>query len=277
MADWRPMLKRRDDGFPRIMGVVNVTPDSFFSQSRSEDTGHAIGVATRMAAEGADWIDIGGESTRPGAKSVTLDDELARVIPAIEGSRSELPEICISVDTRRAEVARQALELGANMVNDVSALGDQEMIDVLVEFECPVCVMHMQGLPENMQNNPKYGDVVNEVRSYLATATGRLVEAGIDPSHIVADPGIGFGKTLEHNLALLSSGREIVPEEEMRLMWGVSRKSMFRDLLGRESSGDRLAGTLGVAAVSMKKEVDIIRVHDVAEHSDVFSSIKAVR
>ncbi len=277
MADWRPMLKRRDDGFPRIMGVVNVTPDSFFSQSRSEDTGHAIGVATRMAAEGADWIDIGGESTRPGAKSVTLDDELARVIPAIEGIRSELPEICISVDTRRAEVARQALELGANMVNDVSALGDQGMIDVLVEFECPVCVMHMQGLPENMQNNPKYGDVVNEVRSYLATATGRLVEAGIDPSHIVADPGIGFGKTLEHNLALLSSGREIVPEEEMRLMWGVSRKSMFRDLLGRESSGDRLAGTLGVAAVSMKKEVDIIRVHDVAEHSDVFSSIKAVR
>ena len=277
MADWRPMLKRRDDGFPRIMGVVNVTPDSFFSQSRSEDTGHAIGVATRMAAEGADWIDIGGESTRPGAKSVTLDDEMARVIPAIEGIRSELPEICISVDTRRAEVARQALELGANMVNDVSALGDQEMIDVLVEFECPVCVMHMQGLPENMQNNPKYGDVVNEVRSYLATATGRLVEAGIDPSHIVADPGIGFGKTLEHNLALLSSGRDIVPEEEMRLMWGVSRKSMFRDLLGRESSGDRLAGTLGVAAVSMKKEVDIIRVHDVAEHSDVFSSIKAVR
>ena len=277
MADWRPMLKRRDDGFPRIMGVVNVTPDSFFPQSRSEDTGHAIVVATRMAAEGADWIDIGGESTRPGAKSVTLDDELARVIPAIEGIRSELPEICISVDTRRAEVARQALELGANMVNDVSALGDQEMIDVLVEFECPVCVMHMQGLPENMQNNPKYGDVVNEVRSYLATATGRLVEAGIDPSHIVADPGIGFGKTLEHNLALLSSGREIVPEGEMRLMWGVSRKSMFRDLLGRESSGDRLAGTLGVAAVSMKKEVDIIRVHDVAEHSDVFSSIKAVR
>ena len=277
MADWRPMLNRREDGFPRIMGVVNVTPDSFFSQSRSEDTGHAIGVATRMAAEGADWIDIGGESTRPGANSVTLDDELARVIPAIEGIRSELPEICISVDTRRAEVARQALELGANMVNDVSALGDQEMIDVLVEFECPVCVMHMQGLPENMQNNPKYGDVVNEVRSYLATATGRLVEAGIDPSHIVADPGIGFGKTLEHNLALLSSGREIVPEEEMRLMWGVSRKSMFRDLLGRESSGDRLAGTLGVAAVSMKKEVDIIRVHDVAEHSDVFSSIKAVR
>ena len=277
MADWRPMLKRRDDGFPRIMGVVNVTPDSFFSQSRSEDTGHAIGVATRMAAEGADWIDIGGESTRPGAKSVTLDDELARIIPAVEGIRSELPEICISVDTRRAEVARQALELGANMVNDVSALGDQGMIDVLVEFECPVCVMHMQGLPENMQNNPKYGDVVNEVRSYLATATGRLVEAGIDPSHIVADPGIGFGKTLEHNLALLSSGREIVPEEEMRLMWGVSRKSMFRDLLGRKSSGDRLAGTLGVAAVSMKKEVDIIRVHDVAEHSDVFSSIKAVR
>ena len=118
---------------------------------------------------------------------------------------------------------------------------------------------------------------MNEVRSYLATATGRLVQAGIDPSHIVADPGIGFGKTLEHNLTLLSSGREIVPEGEMRLMWGVSRKSMFRDLLGRESSEERLAGTLGVGAVSIQKDVDIIRVHDVTEHSDAFAAMKAVR
>jgi len=277
MADWRPMLNRREDGFPRIMGVVNVTPDSFHSDSRSADTNQAVAVATRMAAGGAEWIDVGGESTRPGADSVSVEDELGRVVPAIEGIRAELPDICISVDTRRASVARQALEFGADMVNDVSAMGDPGMIDVIVEFESPVCVMHMQGLPENMQNDPKYGNVVDEVRSYLAETTDRLVEAGVHPSQIVADPGIGFGKTLDHNLELLSSGRGIVPDRQMRLMWGVSRKSMFRDLLGRESSDERLAGTLGIAAVSMQKEVDIIRVHDVTEHSDAFSAMKAVR
>ena len=277
MADWRPMLNRREDGFPRIMGVVNVTPDSFHQNSRSEDESQAISVASRMAVDGAEWIDVGGESTRPGAKSVTMEEELARVIPAIEGIRAELPEICISVDTRRAGVARRALETGADMVNDVSSMGDPGMIEVVAEFECPVCVMHMQGLPENMQNDPQYGDVVDEVRSYLSNTTRRLVEAGVKPSRIVADPGIGFGKTLDHNLSLLSSGRDVVPDERMSLMWGVSRKSMFRDLLGRESSEDRLAGTLGVAAASLRKGVDIIRVHDVTEHADAFAAMKAVR
>jgi len=277
MADWRPMLNRREDGFPRIMGVVNVTPDSFHQNSRSADESQAIAAASRMSADGAEWIDVGGESTRPGAKSVTMEEELDRVVPAIEGIRAELPEICISVDTRRAGVARRALESGADMVNDVSSMGDPGMIEVVTEFECPVCVMHMQGLPENMQNDPQYGDVVDEVRSYLSNAAGRLVEAGVEPSRIVADPGIGFGKTLDHNLSLLSSGRGVVPDEQMGLMWGVSRKSMFRDLLGRESSEDRLAGTLGVAAASVRKGVDIIRVHDVTEHSDAFAAMKAVR
>ena len=277
MADWRPMLNRREDGYPRIMGVVNVTPDSFHANSRSADTNQAIAVAIRMAADGADWIDVGGESTRPGAKPVTVEDELGRVIPAIERIRVELPEICISVDTRRAEVARRALEFGADMVNDVSAMSDPGMLDVIVEFGCPVCLMHMQGMPESMQDDPKYGDVVGEVRSYLTDTTSRLVGAGVHPSRIVVDPGIGFGKTLDHNLALLSSGRGIVPDRQMGLMWGVSRKSMFRDLLGRERSEERLAGTLGVAAASMQKEVDIIRVHDVTEHSDAFAAMKAVR
>ncbi len=277
MADWRPMLNRRGDGFPRIMGVVNVTPDSFHTDSRSADTNQAVSVAIRMVADGADWIDVGGESTRPGAKPVTVEDELGRVIPAIERIRGELPEICISVDTRRAEVARRALEFGADMVNDVSAMSDPGMLDVIVEFGCPVCLMHMQGMPESMQDDPKYGDVVGEVRSYLTDTTSRLVGAGVHPSRIVVDPGIGFGKTLDHNLALLSSGRGIVPDRQMGLMWGVSRKSMFRDLLGRERSEERLAGTLGVAAASMQKEVDIIRVHDVTEHSDAFAAMKAVR
>ena len=277
MADWRPMLKRREDGFPRIMGVVNVTPDSFHARSRSSDINHAVETAMMMASEGADWIDIGGESTRPGASPVTIEDELSRVIPAIEAIRSQLPDVCISIDTRRSEVAMQALNSGADMVNDVSAMSDPEMLSVVSEHDCPVCIMHMRGLPENMQDDPSYDDVVREVREYLGKVAGLLMDEGVKPSQIVADPGIGFGKTLEHNIALLSSGRAIVPDERMSLMWGVSRKSMFLDLLGREDSEDRLAGTLGVAAISPEKKVDILRVHDVAEHSDSFKAMKAVR
>ena len=277
MADWRPMLKRREDGFPRIMGVVNVTPDSFHARSRSSDINHAVETAMKMASEGADWIDIGGESTRPGASPVTIEDELSRVIPAIEAIRSQLPDVCISIDTRRSEVAMQALNSGADMVNDVSAMSDPGMLSVVSEHDCPVCIMHMRGLPENMQDDPSYDDVVREVRGYLGKVAGLLMDEGVKPSQIIADPGIGLGKTLEHNIALLSSGRSIVPDERMSLMWGVSRKSMFLDLLGREDSEDRLAGTLGVAAISPEKEVDIIRVHDVAEHSDSFKAMKAVR
>ena len=277
MADWRPMLKRREDGFPRIMGVVNVTPDSFHQRSRSSNSDHAVEAAIKMASEGADWIDVGGESTRPGASPVTIDDELSRVIPAIEAIRSQLPEICISIDTRRSEVAMQALNSGADMVNDVSAISDPEMLSVVSEHDCPVCIMHMQGLPENMQDDPSYDDVVREVRGYLGKVAGLLMDEGVKPSQIVADPGIVFGKTLDHNIALLSSGRKIVPDDRMNLMWGVSRKSMFLDLLGRKDSEDRLAGTLGVAAISPEKEVDIIRVHDVAEHSASFAAMKAVR
>ena len=276
MADWRPILKRREDGFPRIMGVVNVTPDSFHARSRSSDINHAVETAMMMASEGADWIDIGGESTRPGASPVTVEDELSRVIPAIEAIRSKLPDVCISIDTRRSEVAIQALNAGADMVNDVSAMSDPGMLSVVSEHDCPVCIMHMQGLPENMQDDPSYDDVVREVREYLGKVAGFLIDEGVKPSQIVADPGIGFGKTLEHNIALLSSGRAIVPDERMSLMWGVSRKSMFLDLLGREDSEERLAGTLGVAAISPEKEVDILRVHDVAEHMDSFKAMKAV-
>ena len=276
MADWRPMLKRREDGFPRIMGVVNVTPDSFHARSRSSDINHAVETAMMMASEGADWIDIGGESTRPGASPVTVDDELSRVIPAIEAIRSQLPDVCISIDSRRSEVAIQALNAGADMVNDVSAMSDPGMLSVVSEHDCPVCIMHMQGLPENMQDDPSYDDVVREVRGYLGKVAGLLMDEGVKPSQIVADPGIGFGKTLEHNIALLSSGRSIVPDDRMSLMWGVSRKSMFLDLLGREDSEERLAGTLGVAAISPEKEVDILRVHDVAEHLDSFKAMKAV-
>ncbi len=276
MADWRPMLNRRNGGIPRIMGVVNLTPDSFHAASRVDSLESAVVRARQMADDGADWIDIGAESTRPGASAVDPEKEKRRVVPVVEAVRRDLPDICISIDTRRASVARAALDVGADMVNDVSALSDPAMADLVAQRGCPVCIMHMQGLPENMQDDPSYGNVVAEVRGALEKAAMSLFEAGVDPGVVIADPGIGFGKRLGHNLALLSAGRAIVPDERMRLLWGVSRKSMFHRLLGREDTAGRLAGSLGIAAKAVGFDVDIIRVHDVAEHSDLFSAMSAL-
>ncbi len=259
------------------MGVVNATPDSFHPRSRYPSPPEAATRGVKMVNDGADWIDVGGESTRPGAKPVPIQDELARVLPVIRRIRDELPEVCISVDTRRSVVAKKCLEEGADMVNDVSALGDEAMLDVVSDYGCPVCLMHMQGLPENMQDDPRYGEVVPEIRDFFSGLTEKMLDSGVEPNQIVVDPGIGFGKKLEHNLALLSSGREIVPDERMGLMWGVSRKSMFSELLGRSDSEGRLYGTLGVAAKAFEKGVDIVRVHDVAEHADMFSAMSSVR
>ncbi|MGB1467921.1 MAG: dihydropteroate synthase [Candidatus Thalassarchaeaceae archaeon] len=276
MADWRPIIKCRDNGFPRIMGVINVTPDSFFERSRASNLDEILERAIFMSENGADWIDIGGESTRPGATEVTLKEELDRVSKAIEIIRDELPNIGISVDTRKSEVAMSALKHGADMVNDISSLSDPNMKNVILENDAPICIMHMQGIPKNMQNNPLYEDVVKEVRGHLKLISEELIQSGIDRRKIINDPGIGFGKLLEHNLSLLSAGKEIVAHESMSLMWGVSRKKMFEDLLGRNEIKNRLAGTLGVAAMAPKKGVDIIRVHDVREHYDLYTSMASL-
>ena len=276
MADWRPMLNRRNGGIPRIMGVLNLTPDSFHADSRVASLEEAVRRASDMVRNGAELIDVGGESTRPGAAPVDPSEEVRRAIPVVEAIRSALPSACISIDTRRAGVARAALDAGADMVNDVSALSDPEMVDVVSEHGCPVCIMHMQGLPESMQDDPGYGDVVAEVREVLGNAARSLFEAGVEPEMVIADPGIGFGKSLEQNLVLLAAGREVVPDHRMALMWGVSRKTMFHHLLGREDTRERLAGTLGVAAKAVGRGVDIIRVHDVAEHADLFAAMSAL-
>ena len=276
MADWRPIIKCRDNGFPRIMGVINVTPDSFFERSRASNLDEILERAIFMSENGADWIDIGGESTRPGATEVTLKEVLDRVSKAIEIIRDELPNIGISVDTRKSEVAMSALKHGADMVNDISSLSDPNMKNVILENDAPICIMHMQGIPKNMQNNPLYEDVVKEVKGHLKLISEELIQSGIDRRKIINDPGIGFGKLLEHNLSLLSAGREIVAHESMSLMWGVSRKKMFEDLLGRNETKNRLAGTLGVAAMAPKKGVDIIRVHDVREHYDLYTSMASL-
>ena len=276
MADWRPILNRRSDGFPRIMGILNITPDSFHADSRVDSVDDALSRAKQMVEDGADWLDIGGESTRPGAEPVGIDEEMNRVLPVIKAVRTAFPNVGISIDTRRAAVAKAALVLGADMVNDVSSLSDPNMADVIIENKCPVCIMHMQGLPENMQNNPSYGDVVSEVREILGITAQKLVDLGLNPDMIVTDPGIGFGKLLEHNLSLLTAGKEISPRQDMPLMWGVSRKRMFADLIGRSASEERLAGSLGIAAMAPSKGVDIIRVHDVREHADLYATMRAI-
>ena len=276
MADWRPILNRRSDGFPRIMGILNITPDSFHADSRVDSVDDALSRANQMVDDGADWLDIGGESTRPGAEPVGIDEEMNRVLPVIKAVRIGFPNVGISIDTRRAAVAKAALDLGADMVNDVSSLSDPNMVDVIIENKCPVCIMHMQGLPENMQNNPSYGDVVSEVREILGITAQKLVDLGLNPDMIITDPGIGFGKLLEHNLSLLAAGKEIAPRQDMPLMWGVSRKRMFADLISRSDSEERLAGSLGIAAMAPSKGVDIIRVHDVREHADMYAAMRAI-
>ena len=276
MADRRPLSIRRVDGFPLIMGVLNITPDSFHPDSRVDGLDDALNRAGLMIENGADWLDIGGESTRPGATAIDEGEEMARVLPIITAIREKFTKVGISIDTRRASVARQALLAGANMINDVSALSDPQMLEVVVEFGCPICIMHMQGSPERMQIDPIYGDVVDEVRTILTTVTKMLTEGGISPNLIIVDPGIRFGKLLEHNISLLTAGRQIVPNQEMSLLWGVSRKRMFEDLLGRSESENRLAGTLGVAAMAKSLGVDIIRVHDVREHADLFATMAAM-
>ncbi|HIG19461.1 MAG: dihydropteroate synthase [Methanobacteriota archaeon] len=277
MHDLAPFLKCRDDGRPRLMGIVNVTPDSFHAASRVASLEAAITTALDMWDAGADWVDVGGESTRPGAQPVPINEEISRVIPVIEALRNKRPHGLISIDTRHPSVATEALAAGANMVNDVSGLRDPEMFNLVLESKCAVCIMHMLGEPGNMQSNPQYDNVVNEVSESLLSTARRLIANGHSSELISLDSGIGFGKTLEQNLALLEKSEPFRGEEEFSLLWGVSRKSLFKDLLSRESSDQRLSGTLGVAAHAMSQGVDILRVHDVPEHHDLVTVLSELR
>ena len=272
MGDLRPFLRRRPDGRCRLMGILNATPDSFHAASRV-DLDSAIERGLQMWSSGADWIDVGGESTRPGAEPIDSAEEMRRVVPVIEALRAANPTGLISIDSRRADVARAALNAGANMVNDVSGLRDPEMEALVIERGCAVCIMHMQGEPGNMQSEPTYDDVFSEVYSNLISTADRLVGNGHKPGLICLDPGIGFGKTLTHNLELLHSRSG----SDYSILWGVSRKSMFGQLLGRVDTEQRLAGTLGVAAHAMIEGVDILRVHDVEEHADLLTTLATLR
>jgi len=245
---------------PVVMGILNVTPDSFSDGGRFASLPEALAHAERMAVEGAAIIDVGGESTRPGAAEVPVQEELRRVIPVIErlAARLDLP---VSVDTRKAEVMLAALAAGASMVNDVGALGGAGALEAVTASNAAVCLMHMQGEPRTMQQSPRYADVLAEVRGFLRDRAARCVAAGIARERIVVDPGFGFGKTLEHNLALLR-GLPQIAGDGLPVLAGLSRKRMIAQITGRED-GDRLAGSLALATLAARNGARIVRAHDV--------------
>lgn len=251
---------------PLVMGIVNATPDSFSDGGRYLDPMAAVDHGLRLAAEGADLLDVGGESTRPGADPVPADDELRRVLPVVRAlaKRTAVP---VSVDTMKAAVAQACLDAGAAVVNDVAGLRDPAMAGVCAAAGAGVVVMHMQGTPQTMQADPRYGDVVAEVGDFFAERLRTLEAAGLPPERVALDPGIGFGKTMPHNLTLLARlgeyqrfGRPVV--------LGVSRKGVIGTVVGRERS-ERLAGSLAVACFAVAANAaQVVRVHDVAAHRD---------
>ena len=270
-------LRSRTIEFPQrplVMGIVNVTPDSFSDGGRFFDSGAAVDHALQLAADGADILDIGGESTRPYSEPVSADEELRRVVPVIE-CVAEGVSIPISIDTSKAAVARAAIQAGAEIINDVTGLeGDPEMVRVALETSAGVCVMQMQGTPQTMQDNPTYGDVVAEVSEYLTRRRDELLAAGIDRERICLDPGIGFGKTHEHNITLMSHCHEF-HALGCPLLVGHSRKGFLGKLIG-DKEADRLYATIGAALSLALQGVQILRVHDVRPLREALVAFEAM-
>lgn len=250
---------------PLVMGIVNVTPDSFFDGGRHNSKDAAIAHARALLAEGADILDIGGESTRPGAPTVSVDEELDRVIPVLEALRDL--DVPLSVDTRKPEVMRAALAVGVDLVNDIAALEGDGALALIAASRAAVCLMHMKGDPQTMQAAPSYVDVVAEVADYLARRRDAALCAGIVPERILLDPGFGFGKTLEHNAAVFRAMPRMREELGCPLLVGVSRKSMLGQITGRQV-GERMPASIAAAVLAAQAGAAVIRVHDVAETVD---------
>lgn len=248
---------------PTVMGIVNVTPDSFSDGGRAAAADDAVAQARTQIAAGAGIVDIGGESTRPGAKEVPVEEEWRRIAPVLEWLMAEAAPV--SVDTRKAEIMRRAIALGVPVINDVSALTfDPDSLGVIADSSVEVVLMHARGLPETMQDNPTYDDVADEVLSYLEERIGVCEAAGIDRARIIADPGIGFGKSFRHNL-LLFAALPRFRELGVRILVGASRKGFVGWLSGVEQADQRLGGSIGAALAAVQNGADILRVHDVAE------------
>jgi dihydropteroate synthase len=256
------------------MGVLNVTPDSFSDGGRYVDPAAALAHARRMVEEGAAIVDVGGESTRPGSRAPSVEEELRRVVPVVRAIAADL-DVVVSVDTSRPEVIRAAVGAGAGLVNDVRGLRNPAALAAAAEAGAAVCVMHMQGEPATMQDNPQYGDVVAEVRDWLAARVAACRSAGIAGDAIAVDPGFGFGKRLEHNLALLDA-LESFAALGAPLLVGLSRKSMVGAITGRPP-GERLAGSLALAAIAASRGAAIVRAHDVGPTVDAVKIGAALR
>ncbi|MDP3048114.1 MAG: dihydropteroate synthase [Thermodesulfovibrionales bacterium] len=259
-----------------LMGILNVTPDSFSDGGQYFDRGLAIKRAHEMVEEGADIIDVGGESTRPGSEPVPLQEEIARTIPVIEEISKKI-KVPISIDTYKAEVAKRALDAGASIVNDISGLRfDPEMPKVVSQYKVPVVIMHIKGTPKNMQANPQYEALIPEVMDYLRESIRLAVESGIAEDKIIIDPGIGFGKTYDHNLEIIKKLREFTLLEKPLLV-GPSRKAFIGKILGDAPASERLEGTAAAVAISILNGANIIRVHDVKEMKRVALVADAVK
>jgi len=255
------------------MGVVNVTPDSFSDGGRFPDAARAVAHARALIEEGADILDIGGESTRPGALPVPLEEERRRVLPVLEALAGGA--VPVSVDTRTPSLMREALAAGASMINDINALMAPGTLDAVAGSDAAVCLMHKQGEPEHMQDNPRYDDVVREVREFLRDRVAAALAAGIARERIVVDPGFGFGKTLEHNLTLLRGLRQF-EALQVPLLAGLSRKGMLGRITGREV-GERVYASVAAALIAVQNGASIVRVHDVAATRDALQIWNAVR
>ncbi len=251
----------------KIMGVLNVTPDSFSDGGQFNQIDLALAQAQRMIDEDVDIIDVGGESTRPGAQSISVDEEVERTVPVIKKLRALYPELTISIDTSKPEVMEAAIIAGADFINDVNALEAEGAIEIAVKYDANVCLMHKKGQPKNMQESPEYHDVVQTVLDYFDERVESCLSYGMSADRIILDPGIGFGKTLAHNLQLLRH-TSTIKQMGFPVLIGVSRKSLFGQLLNR-SVDQRLPGSLAVAQFCYLQGADIFRVHDVAPTRDV--------
>ncbi|HEY9112215.1 MAG TPA: dihydropteroate synthase [Rhodanobacteraceae bacterium] len=259
---------------PRVCGILNLTSDSFSGDGLAGDVGAAVAQGLAMVDAGADMLDVGAESTRPGATPVSADEEIARVVPVIAALAKRVG-VPISIDTSKPEVMRAAVAAGAGFINDVYALRREGALDAAAELKVPVCVMHMQGEPGTMQDDPHYDDVVGEVHRFLAERVFACEMAGVDKRRVLVDPGFGFGKTLEHNLALLRA-LDRFRDLAAGVFAGVSRKAMIGALTGRDAGADRAAGSAAAAMIAVQRGAIVVRVHDVAETRDALAVWQAV-
>lgn len=271
MCEIAALLK---NGEPVVMGILNTTPDSFSDGGQYAQVDRAVERALAMVGEGAQIIDVGGESTRPGAEAVTVEDEIKRILPVIQGIRAQ-SDACISIDTSKPEVMTIAVEAGANLVNDVNGLRAEGALEACAALDVPVCLMHMQGEPRTMQKNPVYGNVVQDIRDFLASRAEACLEAGIKSSNIILDPGFGFGKTLSHNLQLLDQ-LDVLQSLGYPMLVGLSRKSMLGVILGDVPPDQRLYGSLAAAVLAWTRGARVFRVHDVKPTVDALRVCQAM-